>query len=172
MKYNVGDKVRIKKNLEVGRAYNSGWVFVQRMIPYRGKTVTIRSYRDENGYYSIVEDGGEWKWTYDMFENASIEAGDKVRIKKECTIEEFTANNWNYGFKDTIKFFKQYGKDTEKTFDVKKVSDRGNIVIEDEDGEELFVNFNVLELAEKKTVKEMTLDEISKALGYEVKIVK
>jgi hypothetical protein len=113
-----------------------------------------------------------WNWAKEMFEETTIEAGDKVRIRKGCTIGEFTANKWNRAHKDTLSFFNQYGKETERLFDVKRVSDRGNIVIEDEEGTELFVNYNVLELVEKKTVKEMTLEEISKALGYEVKIVR
>lgn len=113
-----------------------------------------------------------WNLAKGIYEDVLIEAGDKVRIRKGCTVGEFTANKWNNAHKDTVAFFNQYGRETERLFNVKKVSDRGNIVIEDEKGTELFVNYNVLELAEKKTVKEMTLDEISKALGYEVKIVR
>lgn len=99
-------------------------------------------------------------------------AGDKVRLRKDCTIEELVANKWNRAHKDTLSFFNQYGKETERLFDVKRVSDRGNPVIEDEEGTELFVNYNVLELVERRAIKEMTLEEISKALGYEVKIVR
>ena len=40
MKYKVGDKVRVRKDLEVGKRYGSD-IFVPDMKKYAGKTITL-----------------------------------------------------------------------------------------------------------------------------------
>lgn len=71
MKYKVGDKVRVRDDLELGKWYSmnnrtfSDYVNSE-MITFKGKEVTILA---DNcfGMYLIKEDNGEWHWTDEMF---------------------------------------------------------------------------------------------------------
>lgn len=71
MKYKVGDKVRVRDDLEIGKWYSmnnrtfSDYVN-SKMITFKGKEVTILA---DNcfGMYLIKEDNGEWHWTDEMF---------------------------------------------------------------------------------------------------------
>ena len=71
MKYKIGDKVRVKDNLKVGKIYfmSNTTEFdsvEQEMLKFKGKEVTISSYTP-TGKYHIKEDGEEWCWTDEMF---------------------------------------------------------------------------------------------------------
>lgn len=67
MKYKVGDKVKIREDLKVGKDYND-CTFIVDMEKYKGKIATIKySYSDDS--YEIDLDGGTWFWTDDMLEN-------------------------------------------------------------------------------------------------------
>lgn len=65
MKYKVGDKVRVRTDLQVGERYGSN-VFVDEMEKYLGRTLIINSCYDNNSY-SVV--GNFWNWTDEMFAN-------------------------------------------------------------------------------------------------------
>ena len=65
MKFKVGDKVRIRKDLEVGKWYGYAWVIEDMKIHF-GKTTTI-SYCFNYGYELDI-DGGEFSWTDEMLE--------------------------------------------------------------------------------------------------------
>ena len=86
MKYNVGDRVRIK-NFDWFRNEGANMVVVY-MTKYYGEVVTIKSIN--NGFYRIKEDGGQYCWIDEMFEckmeeeskpELKFKVGDKVRIK-------------------------------------------------------------------------------------------
>lgn len=71
MKYKIGDKVRVRDDLEIGKWYSMNNCtfsdFVNsKMITFKGKEVTILA---DNcfGMYLIKEDNGEWHWTDEMF---------------------------------------------------------------------------------------------------------
>ena len=71
MKYKIGDKVRVRDDLEIGKWYSMNnrtfSDFVNsKMITFKGKEVTILA---DNcfGMYLIKEDNGEWHWTDEMF---------------------------------------------------------------------------------------------------------
>ena len=71
MKYKIGDKVRVKDNLKVGKIYfmSNTTEFdsvEQEMLKFKGKEVTISSCTDSEKYY-IKEDDGKWSWTDEMF---------------------------------------------------------------------------------------------------------
>jgi hypothetical protein len=62
MKYNVGDKVRVKSNLKPNRLYG-GEMFVYNMLSLKGQIVTIvnvlpdaQTYRIKNSWYSVTDD--------------------------------------------------------------------------------------------------------------------
>lgn len=80
MKYKVGDKVRVRKDLEIYKDYG-GEMVTSDMAHFRGKEVTIIAI-DEGDY--IIEEDGDF-WTDEMFEPV-ITNWDKV--KEEMRIED------------------------------------------------------------------------------------
>lgn len=71
MKYKIGDKVRVRDDLEIGKWYsmnnrNFSDCVNSKMTAFKGKEVTILA---DNcfGMYLIKEDNGEWHWTDEMF---------------------------------------------------------------------------------------------------------
>ena len=75
MKYKVGQKVRVRNDLEVGKIY--GTYFNEDMAKLIGKEVTISNV--DGCYYNIKEDG--WNWTDEMFEEYkyNYKKGTKLR---------------------------------------------------------------------------------------------
>ena len=65
MKYQVGDKVLVRSDLEEGKIYGDE-VVMSNMLYFKGKIVTI-----EHVYYPycyrIKEDPDQWHWTDEMF---------------------------------------------------------------------------------------------------------
>ena len=70
MKYKVGDKVKVREDLEIGKVY-CGQTFVVQMKQYKGQIVTIKVVNND-GYY-IEEDGQDWYWTDEMLEEPKKE---------------------------------------------------------------------------------------------------
>lgn len=66
-KFNVGDKVIIRKDLKVGKSYN-GDIFTSRMERYKGKeaTVIIASREKNPSTYKLDIDDEFYFWTDDM----------------------------------------------------------------------------------------------------------
>ena len=71
MKYRVGDRVQIKKGLKVGDKYGAH-KFTEEMCKFNNNTVTIIMYLSgKYGYYRVLEDNGESKWSEEMFDIAT-----------------------------------------------------------------------------------------------------
>ncbi len=69
MKYEIGDKVRVRKDLEVDESYGySGLTFVDEMEQYKGRVVTIESINSD-GNYTLEEDDCDWRWNDEMLED-------------------------------------------------------------------------------------------------------
>ena len=66
MKYKVGDKVKVREDLEVDKKYGTE-EFVEEMEEYRGKIVTIDTVNKDD--YYIEEDKQTWAWTEEMLED-------------------------------------------------------------------------------------------------------
>lgn len=68
MKYKIGDRVRVRNDLQIGKRYpmeNGGSdTFIEEMAHFRGKVVTIC---DCGNKYRIKEDEDGWYWTDGMF---------------------------------------------------------------------------------------------------------
>lgn len=82
MKYKVGDKVRVRSDLKVGKGYGEH-AFVHDMFKFVGKIVTIESVWKQG--YRIEED--TYWWTDEMFEPAeemSAEEATKILGKICC----------------------------------------------------------------------------------------
>lgn len=70
MKYKVGDKVRVREDLNLSRLY--GWVLpTSDMLGYRGRKVTIAALLHAS--YRVKEDRETRYWTDEMFEPACAE---------------------------------------------------------------------------------------------------
>ena len=89
MKYKVGDKVRVRKDLVLGKSYD-GWICTEEMFNLKGETVTIRAIHDDEHYH--IEELEGCGWTDEMFEPV-ITNWDKVKeeimIENECGIQIF-----------------------------------------------------------------------------------
>lgn len=82
MKYKVGDKVRIRRDLMIFGRYGSQ-TFVKQMEKYKGMTATISEVFSDT--YCIKEDKGEkWYWTDEMFEaDDELTAEEAIKIQAE-----------------------------------------------------------------------------------------
>ena len=81
MKYKVGDKVKVKEDLEIGETYG-GLTFSVQMREYRGQIVTIKTADDDS--YQIEEDELNWYWTDEMLED----------VEEEMSLEDFLNALW------------------------------------------------------------------------------
>ena len=83
MKYKVGDKVRIRRDLRI-HTYYGDCMFVSEMNDYKGSVVTISKVFPT--YYCIEEDIGTWIWTDEMFEGLAddeLTAEEAIKIQAE-----------------------------------------------------------------------------------------
>lgn len=81
MKYKVGDKVRVKNNLQDDVFYGKV-PYAKTMEKYKGEVLTIDSISKE--YYFVKEDYGKFKWTDEMLEpieEMSVEEAIKLSGK-------------------------------------------------------------------------------------------
>ena len=72
MKYKVGDKVRVRKDIVDNSKYG-GELFTGEMRQFVGKVVTISELLDDDKYF-IREDTSEYAWTDEMFEGLANDA--------------------------------------------------------------------------------------------------
>ena len=71
MKFKVGDKVHIRKDLEVGKMYG-GLNIHEKKAEFLGKTTTVTAAWGLE--YSLDIDAGKWSWTDEMLEDVNEEA--------------------------------------------------------------------------------------------------
>lgn len=87
MKYKVGDKVRVRRDLQINRSYGA-YTFVSEMSNYKGSVVAISEVYLT--CYCIEEDKGIWKWTDEMFDGLvedELTAEEAIRIQAEmCSV--------------------------------------------------------------------------------------
>lgn len=83
MKYKVGDKVRIRKDLKVGDKYGSK-IFTSTMLKYCGKETTITKFF--SNFYTVAVDNETWYWSNEMLEpvkDCDFKVGDEVIFKPD-----------------------------------------------------------------------------------------
>lgn len=171
MKYKVGDKVKVRKDLKLGGTYGEYYV-TNNMHKLAGDTVTISSVHDYG--YKIFEDNGICHWADKMFDPVAkklIEPGSIV----ECR------NGYKYIYLngifmdasgDTLMSFGGLDSFTDdliseqKSFDIMRIFKSNAKTLN-----EIFDTYSLSVIWKRKETKEMTLEEIEKALGYPVKIV-
>jgi len=64
MRFKVGDKVKVRKGLKVGKRYGTD-IFNKQMRKYRGKIMTVKEINYENKTYNLRGDP-IWNWTDKM----------------------------------------------------------------------------------------------------------
>ena len=160
-KFKVGDKVRLIKN---GGAIAGFTV---------GETVTIRDLNNGGRYIITIINGDKVgfvnaeqiipvEFTIDDLQNGDVVTlrnGDKLVYVKDRDFEDLTTEYTNdltniWELTDNLEY--DYCDEPNKDYDIIKVERPTYTTVFERDEE----------------VKEMTIAEISKALGYEVKIVK
>lgn len=130
MKYNVGDNVRVRRDLKNDVGYGSRHT-VKEMMDYKGNVVTISEVR--TNCYWIEEDKKAWDWTDEMFEGLvedELTAEEAIRLYAEmcnstmcedceigklrddshCECVKFCSKNP----KKSIEILKQWKKEHEK----------------------------------------------------------
>ena len=175
MELKKGEKVRIKKSLKEGARIN-GTFINDEMEALAGSVATIAKLidtRDGKCKYEIIEDGKIWTWDEDMFEKhytwkkfKKCPIGTKVTFEKgEVLVKtdyKDSMENCFYGH----SFFRSY-EDLLNFRDNCGMQLLGKIVKIEEP-----VYGEVYNLQDKQEAEEMTLEEVCKALGKTIKIVK
>lgn len=94
MKYKVGDKVRVRSDLEKHKGYG-GWYTSEGMVKIRGEIVTIREVKSSS--YELEEN--DFRWTDEMLEPVEDEltAEEATRILGEICCENKCYNGCPIG---------------------------------------------------------------------------
>lgn len=130
MRYKLGDKVRVRSDLQISRRYGT-YMFASGMDDYKGSAVTISKAHQNLYFYCIEEDGGRWIWADEMFEGLAEEltAEETIKILGEiccgnelcggCPIGEAKGKRTCQSFRrdkteEVLEILKQWKKDHEK----------------------------------------------------------
>ena len=105
MKYKVGDKVRVRSDLEENTCYG-GKIFVRGMAVHRGKNVEISKVHDD--VYCIKESDREWFWTDEMFEGL---AEDELTAEEAIKLSVELCSNTICDQCPVLKLRRKYGND-------------------------------------------------------------
>ena len=170
MKFKVGDKVKIRKDLKKGNGFNL--YVTDDMEELAGKIVTIiDAWGNNDGRYSIKEDSYSYTWSEDMFEGLAKPSKEELFKMPIGTI---------------IKTDRDYNNVFVKVGENDFCNDNADHIFQCHVEEDLTINCNhfgnkIIEIQEPtyntiykadKEVKEMTIAEIEKELGYPIKVVK
>ena len=85
MKYKVGDKVRVREDLEVSKEYGNDYV-INSMLSLKGKIVTICNIDVDE--YKIKEDFQKHWWPEEMFSGKVSEDFSSEEFDSQSTIPE------------------------------------------------------------------------------------
>lgn len=168
MKYKVGDRVRIRKDLKDDERYGRNYAD-EDMEEMAGQIVTITY--ENNNHYEIKEDENEHWWTDEMFEGYVKPTKEELFAMPLGTIIKTDEEEQNIFVKVGKEDFCNNNCDHIEIDDVNDdLSIRAN-----------FYCTKILEIQEptyntiykyETEVKEMTISEIEKELGYPIKVVK
>lgn len=169
MKFKIGDKVRIRKDLKEGDRF--GIYVTDEMEELAGEIVTITQVNKSlvGVKYAIDKDDGFYSWTEDMFES-SVKPSKEELFKMPLGTIIKTDRDYN-------NVFVKVGENDFCNDDADHIEDNyvnddlslecfGNKIIEIQ-----IPTYETIYKADKE-VKEMTMAEIEKELGYPIKVVK
>lgn len=154
MKYKVGDKVKVRSDLRVGKSYGEH-AFVHDMFKFRGKIVTIESVWKQG--YRIEED--TYWWTDEMLEpveemSAEEAIGLYAKMCKdnncyacpvyeksgECGCEEFAINHPEEVIESLKQWKAEHEKkpiETENVVYIVVMDEKRNVVYEEKTNKEI-----------------------------------
>lgn len=183
MKFKVGQKVRVKEDLVVGRMYGE-YQFTAAMAKYRGKTYFISDVLTD--YYCLkgcknMTGDYHWKFTDEMLELAEFTEDDlktgmvveyrngsrrvvfEDRLlgnKAYCRLNQFEETLLIIGSCHDLDIMKVYRPNKKCVYELEDIFDDTNLNLIWERQEE-----------SEPEAEEMTLAEIEKELGRKIKIV-
>lgn len=171
MKYKVGDKLKVREDF-IGPT--------REFSRYQGEIVTVKCVGQEidRQWYRIEEDGGRHHWPEIAFEQlppkALIQTGSIVECKNGKKYiflngrfmnengETFMSIDWMNESDDSLTTAR-----LQPIHEIEKIYASSALVLN-----ELFEQDCLSVIWERKKEREMTFEEIEKALGHPVKIVK
>ena len=170
--YKVGDKVRIKNDLVGGEDYGDVY-FSDEMNVHAGKIYVIDHVEKTENFTCYTLDGAStWDWSEEMF--IKTEKVNEIKnIQKEMTFPEMAQKLIDGKFKvgtelvsDNRRSF--WVMDSHITGDfgltISKLSDELDVPIY---GTDINAKWKVKE----ELIKEMSIEQLQKELGYKIKIV-
>lgn len=182
-KFKVGEKVRVKKGIKAGTKMPNGLRITNDMERRAGSIVTISGIvpsfslsfcpiEKDDIRYEIIEDDGAWIYADNVLEKLEpmklkdLQFGDIITLRNKTRY--VYASGYMYGENDNycldcVRVAGDYDYNFEY-LDADSKNNKYDIVKVERNG------YTIFELENK--VKEMTLKEICKELGYEVKVVK
>ena len=171
MKFKVGDRVRIRKDLKEGDDFE---IYVtDGMEELAGEIVTITKVNKAlvNVMYVIDKDDGFYSWSEDMFENSVKPSKEELFKMPIGTIIKTDRQEHNIFVKVGENDFCNDNRDHIEDGDInddltKKRCFYGTKIIEIQEP-----TYEII-YKEEAEVKEMTIAEIEKELGYPIKVVK
>ena len=90
MKYKVGDKVRVRKDIKEHETYGSYLTCNDSMVKKAGLVVTIKECDNVYSRYKI--DADDWNWDDEMFEGLAEEAQPEKAEKAINLLREMKHN--------------------------------------------------------------------------------
>ena len=163
MKFKVGDRVRIRKDLKEGHEYK--YYVNDSMEKLAGKCVEILEADSDS--YQVA--GSKFSWSEDMFEKLVKPTREELL---KMPIGAIIKTDW-----DEHNIFVKVGEDDFR-------NDYYDHIEDDDINEDLSLDYcsnKIIEIQEptyrtiyrvETEVKEMTIAEIEKELGYPIKVVK
>lgn len=167
--FKVGDKVRVKDKLKDIPHFEAG--YMEDMDELIGQIVTIKYVNIDGKGVKIEEDTHNYTWDVRAFEpymmsKDELQDGDIVTLrngdKLRYNIETESFDNISDDYDNNLDYL--YELNDDMTYDDRDEDENDIMKVERPTYHTVFER--------EETVKEMTIAEISKALGYEVKIVK
>lgn len=174
MKFKVGDRVRVRQDLVIGREYGDA-IFTEKMAQFAGKMVTIKGGFETSYIHwsKIKEDEMNGDWSDEMFEKVEFTKSDL----KNGMVVEYRNGKRRVVVED--KVIDEYGhmliSDFNDAFEHCCLGDGCAIdkVYKSKAGylSAYFDDENLELIWERNPAKKMTIAEIEKELGYKIEIV-
>lgn len=159
MKYKVGDKVKVRDDLEICNFYG-GYMYDEYMSHFRGKEVTIKDVSNGNTFYTIREDVSSfYRWTDEMFEDETATEAETAKFRAFLEeVANLDAEGYNEEYATLVRII-EYGHDGYDGYDYKECVDN------------LCDFYRTFTPKVEEPRKKMTLEQIEDALGYKIEIV-
>ena len=170
MRYKIGDQVKVRRDLVVGRDYN-GYTFLSELEKCRGKILFVFDYIE--GGYKLTN--APITWTEEMFETLDVKGLNSLENGMTCELRDgvickLLENGYGTYFLHKNGILST-DLDEEYYDDLTSRSDSDNDIMKISVSDNPFDFTHGAIIWEREEAVEMTLDEIEEALGYKVKIV-